>query len=104
MERVAEWVKALLLLAAAIAMCVLFVYYDAHKDDAAYEKGRQAVLAEVRRATPANEARQRQAIDRVRHDCEEECEDSLARQRGVLVEQIEECQGELVVSRQNERR
>jgi hypothetical protein len=99
----AAWVQ-LVVLAISIAAFVFVSYADDAKQRSVYEEGRQAGLAEARRAARADEVRQHQAIDRVRHECEEECDDRLVRQRGLLVEQIEECQGELAVSRINERR
>lgn len=98
------WGRFLFVIAIGVATIAFFSHVDDMKQQSVYEHGRQAGLAEARRAARANEARQRQAIDHVRRECEEECEDNLVRQRGVLVEQIEECQGELAVSRQNERR
>ena len=98
------WTKLVVVIAVGVAAIAFFSHVDDMKQRSVYEEGRRAGLAEARRSARADEARQREAIDHVRHECEEECEDSLARQRGLLVEQIEECQGELVVSRINERR
>jgi hypothetical protein len=98
------WVRLLVVIVIIAATIVFFSHVDDLKDRAAYGEGRRAGWNAAHREATRDQLRDRQALDAARRECEEECEDSLARQRGVLVEQIEECQGELVVSRINERR